>query len=1100
MELKKCLKRAAVIMIAAAMIQPAMPTMYANTVFAENEEQPSLVISQTEGKEGNIFFDEEAISLKVLLKNESNSELNSDITYSVVNYRGEECYKGNISDMSLAKGEEKVYTIDIPTLPYDTYTLNIGDSKISFSRVKAVEAKQADNIFGVCTHFAQKKGGDPNINLDMIKKTGTTWIRDDFSWGGIEKEQGVYSFEEKDEFVDKILAHDMNILAILDYGCKFYDEGVAPYSDEGIEAYAKFCGAVAKNYIGKIEHFEIWNEYNGGMGNPKRQPPEVYAKMLKAAYIAIKEANPNATVVGCSTSCVDIGWIERVLKAVGPDYMDAVSIHPYGFPASPESAGLEDNMKNVHALLERYGKDMPVWSTEYGYPTYKEGVNEELGAAYLARSYMVINSVKQDDKIFWYDFQNDTPASDTNREANFGLIKHETDFYAAKQTLLAYTNVIDMMQEREFDKIIRPNDNIVIYKYKGSEDMLALWSLEKEENLSLKVDAPSLKVIDFLGNEEVIYTQNGNVTLSVGKYPIYLEGKFDEVETSAAIADSIGGEINVVAGESFELTLSRDEKFANLEYALKPELPNGFECAIKPEFKAGQTEVKIPVKVFDDVSNNSYQLKFRMEADGKCYGESNITVNVVAGKDVKIFPVILDTKNWDSWAIDIKIKNNSGISTCKGRVTITEPAEFADKYKDIEFEELSYGEEAVIRVPVETKPDNKLIPMKLKIEYNDGTVSEIQRNISCLAAVKTKTPITVDGVFTEEEWGDAMSYDFADRSKLNGDKGEEDLSAKGAIMWDRKNLYFGVVINDDIHFQDQDGSGMWMADGLQVVMDPGRINGAGSMDWHEIGYGLKDMQEVGIWRWLSIPGKPGGTITNIDAKIVRDEDAKTTTYEMAVPWEELLPVGMTMDTGDLFGFSILANESDGDGRRGWINYMGGIADDKKPERFGDVILIDLDEEEAPEQYKWAEGAVKTLWEKKIIETNVRTYPYGGNTKIGEFVDMLIKCMNKDTSDTWTAAKDMGVITEEQFNSGKDEILKRQDMMVITNKILFDGENKGQLSEINVFNDAASIADYARQSIANLVHDGIINGDGENLNPNNNTINAEAAAVLGKITK
>lgn len=1117
MRLNNYFKRALIIGLAAAVVQTALPqslTHYAVAAQEQAEEQKQLVIKQIEGKEGNIFFDDEPIVLKGVFENELENELNLAVDYSVVNFKGKEYLSGTLDKISLKSGESRAHTFEIPTLPYDTYKLFINaydgekdykvSSYIEFSRVVSAKITDKDNFFGVCTHFAQSKGGDPNINLGMIQKSGATWIRDDFSWGGIEKEKGQYTFVEKDAFVDKVLAHDINVLAILDYGCKYYDEGNAPYSDEGIAAFAKFCGETVKHYAGKIQYFEIWNEYNGGMGNPLRQPPEVYAKMLKAAYVEIKKANPDAVVVGCSTSVVDLGWIERVLKAVGPDYMDIVSVHPYGFPASPESAGLEDNINNVHNLLKKYGKDMPVWSTEFGYPTYKDGVTEDVGAAYLARAYIIVNSVSSEDKVFWYDFQNDTPPSNPSREANFGLIKHESEFYAAKQTLLSFTNVADKIAERKFAEVVRPSENLVAYKFEGKEDLLTLWSLVKSENCSIKVNSPVVKVTDFLGNQKQMQTQNGWVTLPISKYPIYLEGNFEEIVIEKAHIDSFGEEISVAAGEAFNLVLKRNASEVSLAYGLETELPDGFALGEKAAFSAGQTEITIPVTASGALAKGSYELKFRMMADGKCYGESNITVKVVSDRSVTVVPVILDTVNYDAWAIDIKIKNHSRNANFSGKVSITAPEPFSSQYTDLQFDSISYEEEEVLRIPVDTKPDNKLIPLKVKVEFSDGTVQEITRNISCLAAVKTEKPISIDGVFTDEEWGRAMSFDFADTSKVSAYKGESDISAKGALMWDKKNLYVGVVVTDDIHFQDQDGSGMWLADGLQVVMDPGRINGAGSMDWHEIGFGLKDLTDIGIWRWLSIPGKPGGVVTTINTAIKRDEDAKTTTYEIAMPWEELLPMDMSLDTGDLFGFSILANESDGTGRRGWINYMGGIADDKKPERFGDVVLIDLNDTitEPPDSaYVWAHNAVENLWTKKIMAHAVASYPYGEDIKTGDFVEMMLKCMDIEwEGSAWNTAENLGIITVE---IKPNDPLSRQDMMVILEKCLAVSEgniSSGNVEQLSVFLDAKEISDYARQSIANLVGHGLIKGDGVRLYPLMNTKNAEAAVVLDKIIK
>lgn len=1085
----------------------SMPQIGVLAEDTQSEENKLLVIEQIEGKEGNMFYDSESVKLQAGIKNASGKKMNISADYSVINYSGEQIEAGELGEFTLNAGETKEESFEFTGLPYDTYKLIINAESeaaseseyIEFSQLVSYKGEETSDAFGVCTHFAQRKGGDPNINLGIMQKTGTAWIRDDYSWGSIELEKGVYTFDFHDEFTDKAIANGLKVLAVITYGCKFYDEGNAPYTDEGIKAFAKYCGAVAEHYKGQIDHFEIWNEYNGGMGNPLNQPPEIYAKMLKEAYIEIKKANPDAVVVGCSTIMTDHGWIERVLKAGGVEYMDAVSVHPYSSPSSPEGAGLRENITKLHNMLAEYGKDMPVWYSEYGYPTYKNDVSEDEGAAYLERAYMIAQSINPDDKVIWYDFQNDTPPNDNDREANFGLIRHETNFYAAKQTLLAHANILNKLNGRKFTEFTQVNDNVVAYKFEGGESMLALWTLIDAENCSVKVDAEQVTITDFLGNEKNVYTQNGWITVPVSRYPIYIEGKIDNAEiTASRVAQNYT--IDIAAGESIEYTIERNAEDSSIEYTLKNTIPEGFKVS-EASFGAGETSKKITIETVPGIENKTYQLEFSMIKDGKNLGEFILNVNVVTDRKVTITPVMLDTKNWDKWAVDIKIKNNSALADFSGNVTVLAPEEYAKKYRNMEFETLSYGEEAVIRIPIETAPDYNLIPFNINISYNDGREENIERKVSCLAAVKTDKPINLDGVYTEEEWGNAMEFAIADRSQLSPDDGEDDISGKGAIMWDKTHLYMGFVIKDDIQCQDQDGQGMWSADGLQIVVDPGRKNGTGSISWNELGFALKDNTTVGVWRWQSVPGKPGGKPLGIEANVVRDEEAKTTTYEISALWEELLPSGWTIDTGDLFGFSICANENDGNGRQGWIKYMGGIADIKDPYSFGDVILVDLNEEEEDDipvyddGYMWAHEAVHNLYKKNIIKDTVETYICGEALKAGDFAAALLKAAG-ETDCSWARATALGIATDD---ADENAVLSRQDMMVMLERGI--SAEHADINILNPFSDTISISEYAKQSIANLVNAGIIVGDSmNNLRPLDNANNAEAAIVLNKIIK
>lgn len=118
----------------------------------------------------------------------------------------------------------------------------------------------------------------------------------------MEKEKGVIKpFPEYDITADAVKRLGTEPLLILNYGNGFYDNGKNPHSDEAISAFARFCYETAKHYRGIISKFEIFNEYNLLAFNPERRDQADYTSMLKAAYKAIKTANPDAVVCTAGT-------------------------------------------------------------------------------------------------------------------------------------------------------------------------------------------------------------------------------------------------------------------------------------------------------------------------------------------------------------------------------------------------------------------------------------------------------------------------------------------------------------------------------------------------------------------------------------------------------------------------------------------------------------------------------------------------------------------------------------------------------------------------------------------------------------------------------
>ena len=95
---------------------------------------------------------------------------------------------------------------------------------------------------------------------------------------------------------------------------------------------------------------------------------------------------------------------------------------------------------------------------------------------------------------------------------------------------------------------------------------------------------------------------------------------------------------------------------------------------------------------------------------------------------------------------------------------------------------------------------------------------------------------------------------------------------------------------------------------------------------------LTDAGPVDTWRWT--PTTQTGVPPGVQAKVVRDETAHTTTYEIAIPWSTL---GFAAEDR-LLSTTVVINENDGTGRRGWLTWGKGVAETKNPALFNAVRL------------------------------------------------------------------------------------------------------------------------------------------------------------------
>ena len=68
-------------------------------------------------------------------------------------------------------------------------------------------------------------------------------------------------------------------------------------------------------------------------------------------------------------------------------------------------------------------------------------------------------------------------------------------------------------------------------------------------------------------------------------------------------------------------------------------------------------------------------------------------------------------------------------------------------------------------------------------------------------------------------------------------------------------------------------------------------------------------------------------------------EGNNTYYELKIPWSEVAGEDFKPDSGTKIGYSLLVNDNDGNGRKGWIEYASGIGSYKDTNLFTRIELI-----------------------------------------------------------------------------------------------------------------------------------------------------------------
>ncbi|UCG47374.1 MAG: hypothetical protein JSU94_18015 [Phycisphaerales bacterium] len=361
-------------------------------------------------------------------------------------------------------------------------------------RVTLPREPRREEVFhvGACTHFSQGKGV-LEMNLQSIRGAGIKAIRDEVSWGGVERTKGKLEMPRRyDEYVRRAAAVGIDVMLILGYSNRFYDKGDRPRSPEAIEGFCGYAEFVVRHFGKDVRLYEIWNEWDIGIGLPepyrKGGSAEDYVKLLKKVYPRIKAVDPGVTVIAgaCTSGGVNRGWLEKTLQLGALDFCDAVSIHSYNYSAKFPERGPEACsawMSKVQAMLRKYneGKEVPFYVTEMGWPTHtgRSGTEAELSASYLARLYLLARTSGSFRGIWWYDFQDDGWDRKYN-ENNFGLVRPDL---TAKPAYYVMADISGLVAGGRYAGALETKDeNLRALKFEHrGRDFWGIWSSDDKD-------------------------------------------------------------------------------------------------------------------------------------------------------------------------------------------------------------------------------------------------------------------------------------------------------------------------------------------------------------------------------------------------------------------------------------------------------------------------------------------------------------------------------------------------------------------------------------------------------------------------------------------
>ena len=231
--------------------------------------------------------------------------------------------------------------------------------------------------------FAWEPTPRMNADLDAIVAAGMTWVRADFYWSAIELQRAKFSWTATDSFVRAARSRGLQVLAMPDYTPAWARSGPTDkYPPRNPADYANFVAKLAARYAPMGVHaWEIWNEPNVSAFWAPKADPVAYTKLLKLAYVAIKHADPSATVVSGGLApatnngrdLAPLTFVTSMYAQGAKGYFSALGYHPYSYPYPPMYPADWNTFYRtpaMHTLMASKGDAAKrIWGTEMGYPT-----------------------------------------------------------------------------------------------------------------------------------------------------------------------------------------------------------------------------------------------------------------------------------------------------------------------------------------------------------------------------------------------------------------------------------------------------------------------------------------------------------------------------------------------------------------------------------------------------------------------------------------------------------------------------------------------------------------------------------------------------------
>lgn len=923
---------------------------------------------------GNMYSGNDEKKMNLELLSILSRKMTVSGSYEIYTSRGERVGGGEIPRTELEAEEKKSIPIELGVTKYGCYEIRFS-MNAEYEKDGQFVTQEIDEIiedFSVTNKLSENEKKNPAVRLcghsagsqangqywkqvmNGAAAIGVSGLRESLEWEKIEPSKGRYlNFRGLPHYqYAKEIGMDHMLTMMVGHRGWGKSEWGFPSTKSELEMTTNFLDWFFKNYGSDIPYFEYWNEPNlMGIFNSTSTSATEIAEIMKLIYPVIKKNSPDTIVNGFSTAQIDMPFLEEGFKAGLLDYCDSLGVHPYDWDANNAGKDLRDQVfiercTALRELCAKYGHpETRIDMTELGI----RGVSEDEQAGGVVQLYGAMQYTGCADSSYYYDYANDGPrnGSDTKGENRWGWVYNFQDRtpLAAKPAYVAMGAYNHFLSDAvPVDEYVSDDKLTRAYRFKRNadgKDVIMLWTDSGSSSLSLNLGTNECEIFDMYSNSMGVLRSGNNVFDFITSFePIYITGDFTCLEYAEPEITVNDGRIKA-SPDDFATFIFSDKAGRNISVNAKAH--QGIEITSQETREDGSVAVTVKTKP-EAVKTN--QMEFEVYDGNKLLTAGAVHVDIT--KPLSVSAAIGSYgENGRRLVANTVITNLTNAVPLSGVLTADMTA-FGGGIQTREFYDILPGESASLQLhmPNENIKRTSSISMTIKLDY--GYEQKASVTMSGLSALYTNKEIPVRGQYNVSDWSGGEWFAADDKysaRNLKGWGGKNDCSLLGTVRWDEENLYILGIVSDNVFFQNQPASTMWQCDSIQLgvceksqleyvngictQLGIGKIHGEGDKAWV---YPTQTM-----YNGATNPIVPNRFVDDCDIDI--SEHNGKWIYRCRINWKELFGEEWDVTKTDGIGFSIMANDNDGGGRRGWVEFCSGIGNGSDQTQYGLLKLV-----------------------------------------------------------------------------------------------------------------------------------------------------------------